>query len=73
MLVVEPDEQAAGVYRADDAVPASSPRRPVDDAASKVGLLRNNHVNVPFAGVGIVIETQPERDTSRAKLELTTL
>ena len=73
VLVIEPDEHSAGVYRGDDAVPVASLRRPVDDAASEVGLLGSNHVNVPFAGVGIVIETQPERDTSGAKLELTTL
>jgi hypothetical protein len=50
VLVIEPDEHAAGVYRADDAVPASSPRRPVDYAPPEVGLLRNDHWTVPFFG-----------------------
>jgi hypothetical protein len=48
--VIEPDEHAAGVYRADDAVPASSPRRSVDHTTSEVGLLRSDHWSVPFLG-----------------------
>src|SRR5262245_47819695 len=43
MLMIEPDEHPARVYRADNAVPASSPRRPIDYAAPKVRLLRNDH------------------------------
>ena len=43
VLAVEPDEQAAGIYCADDAVSASSTRRPVDDATSEVGLLGYYH------------------------------
>ena len=50
VLVIEPDKHAACVYRRDDAVPVASLRRPVDYAASAVGLLGMDHCSVPFLG-----------------------
>ena len=59
VLVIEPDEHAAGVYRGDDAVPSASLRRSVDYAASEVGLLGKLHCRVPFLGT-CTIEARPE-------------
>ena len=50
VLVIKPNENAARVDRADDAVPASGARRLVDDAASKVRLLRNDQMSATQLG-----------------------
>lgn len=49
VLVIKPNEKAR-VDRADDAVPASGARRLVDDAASKVRLLRNDQMSATQLG-----------------------
>jgi len=61
VLVIEPDEHAAWVYRGDDTVSVARLRRPIDYAASEVGLLGKNHWSVPLFGT-CTIKARREHD-----------